>query len=53
MALLLLKTSPRSWYSSGTVDTLGGGYMVGLDVDSWDGGRSEACRVAFSNSILL
>ena len=34
MALLLLKTSPRSWYSLGTEDRSGGGYVVGLDVDA-------------------
>ena len=34
MALLLLKTSPRSWYSSGMVDKSGGGYLVGLNMDA-------------------
>ena len=32
VAWLLLNTSPRSWYSDGTVDKPGGGYVVGLDV---------------------
>ena len=32
VAWLLLITSPRSWYSEGTVDRSGGGYLVGLDV---------------------
>ena len=32
VALLLLNTSPRSWYSLGTEDKSGGGYVVGLDV---------------------